>query len=112
VSNIDLNIQSELIAAMDELAAGGVELLRSGEWSGRRKDACRCPVSNFLTERVGVRIVVTTAFAVRYVTARGHTAKVVASVELPPSVVAFIEKFDRGEYPELVREPPVRTVLR
>ncbi len=79
----------------DEIA----DTLDAGGWRGLQYDAEACPVSRYLTA-VGTRI---HGAAVGTYQATVHTLDgPVTEIDLPPAVAAFVQAFDRGDYPDLV----------
>lgn len=66
---------------------------------GEPEDACRCPVSVYLTNRTGRAHSITETEYIIYDKEHG-----VIRGELPKYVRKFVKKFDKGKYPELINE--------
>lgn len=80
----------EALGGPDEIAA----YLVTHHCQGPRKMAAKCPVSKYLRDVTGSSWV---SVGYTYVTQPGSE-----SVQLPPKVKHFTEKFDRGHYDDLI----------
>lgn len=99
--------REKIAAALQELVPGdyvapGLKpmavagILRSAGVTGVRSDALECPVSRFVAQRVGVRIVTSTSRCY----ARGEL-QWNRTVPLPWEVSEFVRFFDNGAYQDL-----------
>lgn len=66
---------------------------------GDQEDACRCPVSVYLTNRTGKPHSVTETEYILHDKEQGTIRG-----DLPKHVRKFVKKFDKGKYPELINE--------
>ena len=84
--------------------------LRDAEVKGRRNNAAQCPVARYIARRVvervpSTRLQIDILSDTAVITAPKPNADVddvIVTVELPDSILAFIQRFDQGDYPDLV----------
>lgn len=70
---------------------------------GRRSNAFHCPLARYLSDRLGYPVMIGSR-------AKIHVPDMAAiTVDLPPAVDAFVNRFDNRYYPELYLPERVRT---
>lgn len=93
---------ADLLHSLGDNADAIADRLRALEIKGLRKDCATCPLAEFLRHVGGYDEAYVGDAAITAYRANEPRAEVVP----PPAVVAFIERFDKGVYLDLVEVVP------
>src|SRR4051812_9702205 len=93
------DLLDEAVSALGDTAEGVAKTLRSRNFTGRPGIAADCPIAHYLEACLGNVDPHVLATRIDVAGTAGHRIVVTPT----PAVLAFVDAFDHGRYPDLVR---------